>query len=442
MNHRPNRSLSRFILGFLALAASCAAGAFDWQSGPWGIVIGTNGTPGSAACSMDYPGGTKTGNALAVHYQLEPLHSPQLWVFLTDGFWRQASPESSFLTSYRLFRYHSSGDVDCDRLAGSQFRVLGTNSAGELEIALVYSNNAASGDRFHVAGRVRLEKPSPLQSAMGAELTVSNASGRAVSPAWQGHRLFAEQWVLFGISSMHVADTLSGGLPSWYDGLDPLHRYVGVTNDAGFLNDAYSVNGKILVSPHDAKYIRAGESVVALNHDTGSCPVVVVPGYEWYAELVMLGQSASDVLVQHAHRSARNHRVRVEGCSGLVSDAAALKWAATYNRSDANMVDGDNVQVKLGMDEVVDTWPAAGVQGLALRLVTGNDRPAITSFSVSPGGTASLGWTIEPGEAYNLQGVALLGGSWSNTAAGLTGPSVQFQAGAPGFFRVVETNVP
>ena len=126
----------------------------------------------------------------------------------------------------------------------------------------------------------------------------------------------------------------------------------------------------------------------------------------------------------------------------MVSDAAALKWAATYNRSDANMVDGDNVQVKLVMDEVVDTWPAAGVQWLALRLVAGNDRPAITSFSVAPGGVASLGWTVEPGEAYNLQGVALLGGSWSNTAAGLTGPSVQFQAGAPGFFRVVETNVP
>lgn len=100
--------------------------------------------------------------------------------------------------------------------------------------------------------------------------------------------------------------------------------------------------------------------MVSLDHDPAACPVVAVPGLEWYTQLVMHEVSSDVVRVQHAYRSERNHRVEVLGCAGLVSDPAAPTWAATYNRQDSNLVDGDNVQVKLGMDAALDAWPAGG----------------------------------------------------------------------------------
>jgi len=391
---------------------------------------------------MDYPGGTKTGNALAVHYQFSPTHLPQLWVFLTDGFWRQTSQESQFLTSYRLFRYYSSGDQDCDRLTGAGFRVLGTNGVGELRIETFYRNEALSGDRFYVTAELVLEKPDALQSAMRAQIVVSNASGRAVAPYSPLHRALSEQWELFGLSSMYVADNLTGGLPAWYDGLDPSHTYVGITNDSSYLNDGYSVNGATNVSTHDVKYIVASNTTVALNYQTDLCPVIVVPGYEWYDQLVLRGLAASHLRVQQAYRSARNHGVQILGCAGLLSDPAGLRWAATYNRNDANMVDGDNVQVKLGLDDLlIGAWPVDGVQVLNLRLSTGNCRPGITSLSVMPPENVTLGWTTEPGETYALQYMPTWGGAWTNVAASLTGPSVGPLAIPPGFLRIVETAV-
>lgn len=429
--------MAGLILALLAHVQD-AVGAFDWRAGPWGVVVATNGSPGSVSCPMAYPGGSKTGNALAVHYELSSTNLPQLWVFLTDGFWRQTSPESEFLTSYRLFRYFSSGNVDCDRLTAVGCTVLGTNELGELQIETVYSNNAASGDRFHVAGLIVLEKPDELQSAMRAEIIVSNASGRAVTPSWQGHRALAEQWELFSVSSMYVADNLTGGLPDWYGGLDPSHQYVGVTNDGSHLNDGYSVKGTNFVSTHDVKFIVATNATVALDHDTNVCPVVVVPGYVWHTQLVMRGQVSSDLRVQHAYRSARNHRIEILGCAGLTSDRADLKWAATYNRDDTNMVDGDNIQIKLGLDDFMDIWPADAVQTLDVRYSTGNTRPTITSFAVTNASEAAIGWTIEPGELYVLQHVAVLGGVWSNMTANVAGPVWGPLPVPAGFLRVGE----
>ena len=414
--------MAGMILALLAHVQSAAA-AFDWQAGPWGIVVATNGSDGSVSCPMDYPGGTKTGTALAVHYEFMPTNLPQLWVFLTDGFWRQTSADSEFLTSYRLFRYFSSGNQDCDRLTAVGFSVLGTNEMGELQIETVYSNNAASGDRFRVAGRIVLEKPDALQSAMRAEIVISNASGRAVTP-FDGplHRALAEQWELFGVSSMYVADNLTGGLPAWYSGLDPSRHYVGVTNDDSYLNDGYSVNGSNAVSTHDAKYIVATNATVVLDHDTNICPVVMVPLYEWHDQLVMYGQVSSDLRVQHAYRSARNHRIEILGCTGLTSNRDNLKWAATYKRDDTNMVDGDNIQVKLGLDDFLDIWPADAVQTLDVRLSTGNTRPVITAFTITNASEATIGWTVEPGELYVLQHVDTLNGAWSNMTDHVAGP--------------------
>ena len=400
-----------------------AAPAFDWSDGTWGVVVAANGTPGSASCTMNFPGGAKAGNALTVHHASSPTDWPQQWVFLTDGFWRQTSPQAPFLTSYRLFRYYSSANTDEDRLLGLNFRVLGTNAEGELEIETVYSNNSATaGDLFAVYARITIEKPTALQSTLRAELVVSNATGRAVSPLWQGHRELAEQWELFGISSMYVADDFSGGIPAWYTALDPAHSRVGNVGDADVLNDGYSLNGGLEVSTHDAKRIVAGSTVVSLDHDPAACPVVVIPGLEWYTQLVLRGVSADEVRVQHAYRSERNHRVEVLGCTGLVSDPVALTWAATYNRDDANLVDGDNVQIKLGMDEALNAWSAGGVQTLQLRVTAGNTPPRILALWQPAQDRLSLDWETEPGEHYQVDHAPAPDGLWTSLQSNATPP--------------------
>ena len=437
-----NRSSARWVLGLALCLSAISSRADDWSSGPWRIRAATNGAPDSPSCPIEFPGGVATGNVLAIHYALAPDHVPQLWAFLTDGFWRQTAQESEFLTSYRLFRYFSSGNEDRDRLTAERFRVIGTNAAGELELELSYSNNAAAGDRFRVAGLVTLERPDMLQTAMRVEITVSNASGIAVTPFWQGHRDLAEQWELFGVSSMYVADNLTGGLPPGDGELDPAHQYVGMTNDASYLNDGYSVNGSIHVSTHDTKYIVASNTTVALNHDTNLCPVVTVPGYEWYTQLVMRSQIAPDLRIQHAYRSAQNHRIQILSCSGLTSATTNLQWAATYNRNDTNMVDGDNIQVKLGMDDFLDGWPAQAVQTLLLRMTAGNARPVVTLLAGPDPNYLTIGWTTEPGERYNLQHVATLAGAWSNLAADVAGPDLGPMDVPAGFLRISETNAP
>jgi hypothetical protein len=433
------RRLTLLALASICMGPAITAPAFDWTDGTWGVVVTTNGTPGSVSCAMNFPGGTKSGNALEVYHAASPTDWPQRWVFLTDGFWRQTSPQAPFLTSYRLFRYYSSANTDEDRLIGLNFRVLGTNAEGELEIETAYSNNsAAAGDLFSITARVTLENPTALQSAMRADLVVSNATGRAVSPWWQGHRELAEQWVLFGISSMYVADDFSGGIPAWYTTLDPAHERVGTIDDANPLNDGYSLNGDLEVSTHDAKRIVAGSAVVSLDHDTAACPIVVVPGLEWYTQLVMRGVTADELRVQHAYRSERNHRVEVLACSGLVSDPGELAWAATYNREDPNLVDGDNIQIKLGMDTVLDAWPTGGVQTLRLRLTTGNTPPRIHALLQPAPDQLSLDWETEPGERYHVDHAPTPAGPWTSLETNAT-PPVLFTLGAGmGFFKVQE----
>lgn len=422
----------------LLIRLPVARATFDWQDGPWGIVIDSSGTPGAVSCPIDFPGGTNSGTALAIHYAMSPTDWPQLWVFLTDGFWRQTSAESEFLTSYRLLQYWSPTNAMRDRNDAISLSVIGTNETGELMIAGHYANDDGTQSIFRVRLEATLERPAAMQTALRARITVSNATGTAVAPYWQGHRLFAEQWALFGVSSMYVADHLTGGLPDWYDALDPTRQYVGLTNDASFLNDGYSVNGSINVSTHDAKYIVASPATVALAHDTNLCPIVLIPDHEWHKELVMLAQPAPELLVQHAYRSARNHRIELLECAGLTSTLTNLEWSATYKRDDTNMVDGDNIQIRLGLDGILDAWPADGVQTLILRASTGNTRPAITSLLAHASGVVSIGWTPEPGETYTLEHAPAPGAAWSNVANAAGGPALGPLVIPPGLLRVAE----
>jgi len=58
-------------------------------------------------------------------------------------------------------------------------------------------------------------------------------------------------------------------------------------------------------------------------------------------------------------------------CSGITEDITNLKWSATYNREDANMVDGDNIQIRLGMDDFLNIWPKGASQTIVLNLKAG-----------------------------------------------------------------------
>ena len=211
------------------------------------------------------------------------------------------------------------------------------NPDNKLNINLVYQNKkTTSTDKFLITSSVVLNPPSYRNTSMKAEMTVTNISGYDVVPSWDGHRELAEQWELFGISSMHVADNLTGTLPSWYDDLDPDHNYVGVTNDHDYMNDGYSVNGLLYVSTHDVKTIIAGLKSIDLDHDT--CPHVNVPNYSWYKELVLLDQVADCVKCKHLYQPKRSHFIELISCDGITKKKENLKWAANYNRNDTNMV--------------------------------------------------------------------------------------------------------
>jgi hypothetical protein len=353
------------------------AADIDWSQGDWGVKVTDHGTPGTAAVTVDLPGGVqRLGNALEVYYAVAPTDTPQFWVFTTDGFWRQTAYQGTWGTSGRLFRYFASSDTapdkDRDRCAASHFQVVGVGTGGDLQLSLDYDNDSSVADLFDIHAAMNLLPPDATHTTVDATITVTNASGRDVTPAWDGHRALAEQWELLGLSSMYVADNLTGVLPAWYDTVDPGHAYVGVVDDgAQYLNDGFSVTAQTTVSTHDVKRLVVGDRTIDLAHEEADLPHVVVPGYEWYDQLALRGQPATDVRLIHAYDTARNQRLQLLGAQGLTSELANLEWSATYNRLDPNMVDGDNVQVKLGLDDYLNAWPAGASQTVQVRLTTG-----------------------------------------------------------------------
>ncbi len=89
---RPRARRTALLCFTIAIASPVSLRAFDWEQGDWGINVTNAGTPGTNPVLVTYPGGSESGNALEVHYRVAPVHLPQLWVFLTDGFWRQVAP--------------------------------------------------------------------------------------------------------------------------------------------------------------------------------------------------------------------------------------------------------------------------------------------------------------------------------------------------------------
>lgn len=140
----------------------------DWSAGSWGVKITDGGSPGSSAVTVTLPGGVQeTGNALEVYHAVDANDTPQFWVFLTDGFWRQTSYEGAWGTSGRLFSYYSSDDNDPekhrDKSIANRFEVVGVDGDGQLRLSLDYDNDSSADDQFDIRADVTLLPPDQFQ---------------------------------------------------------------------------------------------------------------------------------------------------------------------------------------------------------------------------------------------------------------------------------------
>ena len=391
--------LERRVLLDALPAGAAEAEPFDWSQGSWGIVVSERGDPESSSVTVTWPGGSAAGNSLEVYYGFSSADYPQCWAFLTNGTWRQVAHGARFGTSYALLRYYNSADQHKDECTPESFDVIGVTGDGRLELRLDYFNGVENGDAFDIHTEVLLDPPDDFQTSMVADITVTNA-GPALTPAWQGHRDLAEQWELLTVASMYVADNLTDAWPNWYDSLDAGHEYVGIVDDADYSNDGFSKNafaagGDPYVPTHDVKRITARGVTLNLAHDEATLPHVVVPGYTWKDTLVLLDHVSPTVTLEALYLPNRTHRAKILDAAGLTDDLSELKWAVEYDRGDTNMVDGDNISVRLGMDDFLNTWPAGGEQSFRIWMTTGS-QPIVD---------ASFPFTIrQDGSGFNLDG--------------------------------------
>jgi hypothetical protein len=371
--HRKLPTLTCLLTACLMHATRVEA-AFNWEQGDWGVQISTNGQAGSPVMAITFPGGSASGNALEVYHKNSAIDWPQRWVFLTQGTWRQVAPDSEFLSSYHLLRFYTSTDQAFEDPSATSIQVIGVTAKNQLHLRLDYrSEHLPSGDAFMISAELFLDPPTSVTTAMEADIAVTNVSGRAVVPyADNFHGKLRQQWRLFSVDSMYVADNLTETFPAWYDALDPAHNYVGTIGNTSYLDDGHSVNGNIPVSMHDAKFIVAGTTEVALDH---AIPSVVVPGFEWYPELVLMDVASDSIGVLHGYDPRRNHHVELLEASGITHNLSNLTWCSTFNRNDTNMVDGDNVRVQLSLDTFLASgsgiWANGANQRFKLRLSVG-----------------------------------------------------------------------
>ena len=89
------------------------------------------------------------------------------------------------------------------------------------------------------------------------------------------------------------------------------------------------------------------------------------------------------IKAHHLYDPGRNHIVKLLSSAGLTGSIQDLKWAVTYDRDDENMVDGDNIQVKLGMDDFLNTWPKDSSQTIQISLKTGRGGTALPSWLIN-----------------------------------------------------------
>jgi hypothetical protein len=420
----------------LALLPALAAIADGTHTqGLWRTRFGHDAALGLPSAHIAFPTTSTAGNFLVVSYQLAPTATCEVASFTADGFWRLVRQGAAWGTSCRLFRYFSSSnDLPRDRCTVTSW-VVTVSSAGEWVLELDARNDSADGDRFAIRLDAVLEPPLPHETRMRCDLVVSNLSGRAVPPPHEHHRPLHEQWRLLGLSSMYVADHLTP-LPPWYDTFDPSHRYVGITNDVTTTNDAWTPRFGRTVSSHDLKWIFTDKGALELDHSTSACPVLIAaPYYWWYTQLVFRAMTSATVAVRHAVDPARAHFLDCRLAGGLVA-LTSLNWAATFNRWDTNMVDGDNLQISIGLDDALPSWPAEGAQSLAFDVVAGQPAPRL--ISLSPQGTnLVLSWVHPPGSTVTVvSATSLSATNWQVLAGATTNRSLLTPEPSGPFFRI------
>lgn len=364
-------AISAFFLGFAAVALCGSSSAAEVALGKWCIVVSNNGNAGLPPALVVFPGGsTQMGNAVEIFYALSDTHVPLSRVMLTDGFFRQASPSGPLTTSFRGFDFVSSADVRVPVPTVSLIQIGGLTRDGSLRVkSVAQSQDSISGEKFDIIVAYRLFPPGVSQTVTKLRQTVTNSSGWAVRPFWRGHLDLDETFRLFALSSMHVAIDYSAGLPAWYDSLDPEHAYVGdLAGSPG--QHAYSVNGSILVFPHDTARLRAANLDITLAHEVAALPPVILPAYPWFRDFVFYRHHSPWLVSRHAFESARDHRAQILSSGGLLQ-FGQLSWTCRFDRDDQNNVDGDNVTVSLGGGGHIESWPDRASQRLSLRLISG-----------------------------------------------------------------------
>jgi len=88
-------------------------------------------------------------------------------------------------------------------------------------------------------------------------------------------------------------------------------------------------------------------------------------------DVVMLDRVSDSIEAKHLYESGRDHFVELLSCSGITENMTNLKWSVSYNSEDKNMVDCDNIQIRLGMDDFLNIWPKGASQTIVVNLKAG-----------------------------------------------------------------------
>ncbi len=381
--------------------ASYCAGVDDWCSGPWRanvVMLDESNLPAMQITLRNPQDATDSkdilGNGLEIYHETNSEEAPLTQVFLTNGFSRPTSQGGSLLSSLHGFQFFSSANNHIDEPVATRIELMGVTAEGYLQVQTeLLAEDATAGDSFTVTNEYELHQPTSLNTITDVTVQIANTSGRDVMPAagidGELHRALSEQWVPISFNSMFVSQDWESvtTLPDWYTTLDPNGDYVNEEkiNNGDPLDDGRSVNGNIDVSTHDVAFIDTEVGTTTLDHET--LQPIEVPNFEFFEDLVVYREQSDFVQLRHAHDAARNQHVEITDISGLVDTADGFKWSVIYDRDDANLVDGDNIQVRLTMDEMLGAWPMDAVQSLSFRVTSGdatvNRDPVINSAAAA-----------------------------------------------------------
>ncbi|MBC8350921.1 MAG: hypothetical protein H8E66_02980 [Planctomycetes bacterium] len=364
----------------------CADSDDDWCDGRWRAVVREIDEDNLPVIDMvlSYPSDVANpdsshvnlrGNVLEIYYETDTGDRPITQVLLTNGFIRPASESGPLTTSVRGLQFYSSDDRHIDEPQVQQLRLLGITEDGRLHVQTTQvAEDAAVGERFEITTDHYLHPPNAEEAVTDVDVTITNASGKAVdSSGGTGdlHRALSEQFVPLAINSMFVARDFEAFdvLPDWYLAIDPNEDFIGNRSNGDPLDDGRTQKGNMeFVPTHDTARVELQGTTLDLSHDMQN---VLVPGYEWFPDMAMYRGPSNWMHAKHAYDNARNHLIQVTAVGGLVDSVDDLTWSVIYDNDDAELVDGDNVQIRLTLGQTITTWPDAATLTLSYTLTSG-----------------------------------------------------------------------